>query len=91
MSERIIKLMDIRELLVRIRAQSSDRQVERDTGFKRRTVKRYREWATQQGLVEGELPSLEGLQTLLAQSFEEKHHPKTSPRSRNIAPRLRLG
>jgi transposase len=76
MSERIIKLMDIRELLVHIRAQSSDRQVERDTGFNRRTVKRYREWATQQGLLEGELPSLEGLQVLVAQSFQEKTPPQ---------------
>jgi hypothetical protein len=76
MSERITKLMDIRELLVHIRAQSSDRQVERDTGFNRRTVKRYREWATGQGLLEGELPSLEGLQVLVAESFQEKTPPQ---------------
>jgi hypothetical protein len=76
MSERIIKLMDIRELLVHIRAKSSDRQVERNTGFKRRTVKRYREWATQQGLLGGELPNLEGVQVLVAQSFQEKTPPQ---------------
>lgn len=76
MSERITKLMDIRELLLHIRAQSSDRQVERDTGFNRRTVKRYREWAAQQGLLKGEMPALEELQALVRQSFEEKTPPQ---------------
>jgi len=76
MSERIIKLMDIRELLLHIRAQSSDRQVERDTGFNRRTVKRYREWGAQQGLLEGEMPTLEELQALVARTFREKTPPQ---------------
>jgi len=76
MSERIKNLMDIRELLLHLRAQSSDRQVERDTGFNRRTVKRYREWAVQQKLLEGELPDLEELRTLLGESFVEKKPPQ---------------
>jgi transposase len=76
MSKRIKKLMDIRELLLHIRANSSDRQVERDTGFNRRTVKRYREWATQQNLLSGEMPSLEELQKLLKESFAEKKPPQ---------------
>jgi hypothetical protein len=53
MTERKLKLMDIRELLLHLRAQSSDRQIRKDTGLNRRTIKRYREWAHSQGLLEG--------------------------------------
>jgi transposase len=76
MSERILNLMDIRELLIHIRAHSSYRQIQRDTGFDRRTVKRYREWAQAQGLLEGALPGLEDLQQLLERSFQEKTPPQ---------------
>ncbi len=76
MSERILKLMDIRELILHIRNQSSDRQIQRDTGIDRRTVKRYREWALEQGLLEGEMPPLETLQALVANSFQEKTPPQ---------------
>jgi len=76
MSERKLKIMDIRELLIHIRAQSSDRQVSRDTGFNRRTVKRYREWGQKQGLLEGEMPSLEELQSCVTASLPEKTPPQ---------------
>jgi transposase len=76
MSERILKLMDIRELILHIRNQSSDRQIQRDTGIDRRTVKRYREWALEQGLLEGDMPPLETLQALVASSFQEKTPPQ---------------
>lgn len=78
MNERILKLMDIRELLLHIRAQSSDRQVQRDSGFDRRTVRRYREWAETQGLLEGEMPSLEELQALVESTFQEKSPPQNT-------------
>jgi DNA-binding CsgD family transcriptional regulator len=51
--------MDVREILHQIRSGSSDRQVGRDLRIDRRTVKRYREWAQEQGLLVGELPELE--------------------------------
>jgi transposase len=76
MSERTLKLMDIRELLLHLRAQSSDRQVARDTGFNRRTVRRYREWAQEHGLLEGELPGLEALQRSLSVSMPERTPPQ---------------
>jgi len=76
MSERKLKMMDIRELLLHLRAQSSDRQVARETGFNRRTVKRYREWAQEQGLLEGEMPSLEELQARVSGSLSEKVPPQ---------------
>jgi transposase len=76
MSARKLKMMDIRELLLHIRAQTSDRQVARDTGFNRRTVRRYREWAQEQGLLEGEMPALEELQTRVTTSLAEKTPPQ---------------
>jgi len=76
MSERILNIMDIRELLIHIRAQSSNRQVQRDTGLDRRTVQRYREWAQEQRLLEGEMPSLEVLQARVERSFQEKVPPQ---------------
>jgi len=61
---------------VHIRAESSDRQVARDTGHNRRTVKRYREWAQAQGLLEGELPGLEALQELVTTSLPMRTPPQ---------------
>jgi transposase len=68
--------MDIRELLIHLRAQSSDRQIQRDMELNRRTIKRYREWAQAQGLLNGELPALEELLERLAASFQEKTPPQ---------------
>ncbi len=56
--------MDIRELLIHIRAGSSNRQIERDTGIDRRTVARYRGWAETHGLLAGPLPPLGDLLAL---------------------------
>lgn len=66
--------MDIREILNHLRSAASDRQIHRDTGIARRTVKRYREWAQAQNLLEGPLPPLEELQALL-----ESTQPGSSP------------
>lgn len=76
MNERILNVMDIRELLLHLRAQPSNRQVYRDTGVDRRTVQRYREWAKEQGLLEGEMPSLEELLVKLEVCFREKMPPQ---------------
>jgi transposase len=76
MSNRRKDLMDIRELLLHIRAQSSDRQVQRDTGTDRRTVRRYREWAQAQGLLEGALPALELLQDLAEKTLPGRLPPQ---------------
>lgn len=76
MKTRNLTLMDIREILVHMRAQSSDRQVARDTGHNRRTIRRYREWAESEGLLEGELPALEELQKRLKASLPERTPPQ---------------
>ncbi|MBT3265686.1 IS21 family transposase [Candidatus Poribacteria bacterium] len=57
--------MDVRAALVLLRRGLSERQVARQLGAHRVTVKRYRVWAEAQGLLEGDLPPLEELQPLL--------------------------
>jgi transposase len=61
--------MDVRELVRHLRANDSDRAVQRDTAIDRRTVQRYRSWALAQGLLEGPLPALEELQRLVEQTL----------------------
>jgi transposase len=61
--------MDIREIVNQLRSRASDRQISKDMEIDRRTVKRYREWAQEQGLMEGELPKLEELQKLAARTL----------------------
>lgn len=56
--------MDIREVLLHIRAGDSDNRIGQDLNIDRRTVKRYRVWGETHGLLEGELPSLERLHQL---------------------------
>lgn len=57
--------MEVREILRQIRAGESDHAIRRNLGVHRATVKKYREWATEQGLLEGELPPVEDLQARL--------------------------
>jgi len=68
--------MDIRELLLHMRAGSSNRRIERDTGVDRRTVKEYREWAKAQGLLVGPLPPVEEIQVLLEQTMPKQLPPQ---------------
>ncbi len=78
MTERKLKFMDIRALLLHLRAQSSDRQIQKDLGLNRRTIKRYREWAQSQGLLEGALPSPEELSARLQATLPEKTPPQNA-------------
>lgn len=65
--------MDVREILRQIRAGESDRAIGRNLKINRATVKKYREWAQGEGVLEGELPPIEELQTrLLAQRSEQR-------------------
>jgi transposase len=76
MTNRRKDTMDIRELLLHMRAGSSDRQIERDTGTDRRTARHYREWAVTQGLLQGSLPPLEEVQSLLGQTMPTQLPPQ---------------
>jgi transposase len=62
--------MDIRELLIHIRDNPHNRAVQRDTGVDRRTVQRYRRWATRHGLLTEPVPPLEELHALLATTLD---------------------
>lgn len=81
MSERRLKLMEIRELMRHIREERSDRQIAKDLGIDRRTVKRYRKWGKEQGLLEGGLPDHEDLLKILDTSMPEKMPPQNSSRA----------
>jgi len=50
--------MDVQELVRLVRDGVSDREIAALVGLNRRTVSRYRRWATQQQLLEGPLPTL---------------------------------
>jgi len=76
MPERRLALMNIRELLRHMQDEPSNRKIEQQTGIDRRTVKRYREWAKEQKLLEGPLPSHEELLRLLEETLPEKKPPQ---------------
>jgi transposase len=69
MPGRRLPTLDIRTLLIHLRTNASDRDLNRTTGLARRTLARYRQWAQQHHLLEGELPPLEALQLLLEQTL----------------------
>lgn len=69
--------MDIRELLRYIQQTPSDRAVARATGTHRRTVQRYRQWASAQGLLSGALPPLAQLHALITQTCPALPPPQT--------------
>jgi transposase len=64
-----------------IREGRSDRQIGRDLKVDRRTVKRYRKWAEEQGLLNGELPDHESLLKTMDLTMPEKIPPQNSSRA----------
>ncbi len=81
MSERRKPLMDIREIIRHIREGRSDRQIGKDLGVDRRTVKRYRQWAQEQSLLTGDLPDHETLLKTLDVTLPEKVPPQNSSKA----------
>lgn len=62
MPARRIEDLNIRELVHRLRQGESDRQVSRDLGLSRNTVKKYREWAAAEKFLQSEeLPTIKTL------------------------------
>ena len=61
-----IDVLDIREIIRRLQAGDGERQIARDTGRSRNTVKKYKQWAEAEGLLEvGELPDPKSLEERL--------------------------
>lgn len=68
--------MDIREFIRHIREGRSDRAIADTLGVNRKTVARYRAWALEQGLLEGDLPELGDLQRLLDETINAPPPPQ---------------
>jgi len=63
-------VLDIREIVRRLRLGETERQIARDLAIARKTVKKYRDWAKAQGyLDEAELPELGVIEARFISSF----------------------
>jgi len=80
MSDRRLKTMDIHALLRRIQSGEKDRQIARALHIDRKTVAKYRAWATAHNLLEGPLPDLNTLHRLLTENTNNDN-PLRSPSS----------
>jgi transposase len=78
MAGRSKDLMDVRELIRHLRTTPSDRAVARTLEMHRKTVRRYRLWASQHDLLgEHPLPPLEELQALVERTLTSPPPPQT--------------
>jgi transposase len=79
MAGRTVPVHDLRELLRHLRTTTNDSAVQRTIGLNRRTIARYRAWATQQGLLDPTqpLPPLEALQQLISATLVVRPPPQT--------------
>jgi transposase len=68
--------MDIQEIIRRLRAGQSDRAIHEDLGVHRNTVKKYRQWAEANNVLDGEIPDMEALQQLLDETLPQAPPPK---------------
>ena len=68
MSGRRTNVLDVRELMRHLQAGESDRQTAEALHLTRKTVGKYRAWAIQHNLLQGELPTPEELARLLKQA-----------------------
>jgi len=71
-----LSTMDLQELLRRLRVGESRGAIVRAMKMSPNTVKTYRRWATQQGLLEGELPDLTTLEALRRQTYSSPARPR---------------
>src|SRR5579863_7888693 len=71
-------VLEIAEVVRLVRAGASDRRIVELLGLNRRTVAKYRSWAQEQGLVEGELPPARTLQEVLDRTLPKAIPPQQS-------------
>ena len=76
MANRRTKLMDVREIIHRLRAGNSKRQIARDLQLNWRTVKKYASWAEAENLLTDELPPPEELQKRFVAAFPTASPPQ---------------
>ena len=76
MSGRRVDVIDIREVLRQVRLGASDRAIAKALHASRNSVKKYREWAQEQGLLVGELPPTDRLLALLQATMPEVPPPQ---------------
>ena len=84
--------MDIREIIRRLRAGESERQIAKAMGVNRKTAGRYHRWAQEHGLLTGALPPLEALQALVEKTWRVSAPPQnvsTVEPYREVVTRLR--
>src|SRR5579863_9169326 len=65
MANRRVSTVDMLEILRLVRAGESNSTIAQVLGCNRRTVIKYRQWITEQSLLDGPLPSAGALQRLL--------------------------
>lgn len=78
MSNRRLNTMDLHQLVRRLRANEKDRRIAKTLRLDRRTVAKYRAWATTQHLLEGEMPDHQALHALAKATLDA-----TPPPSQN--------
>lgn len=71
MSGRRTSVLDIREILRRVQLGESDRAIAGALRISRKTVKKYREWAEQEGLLPGDLPATHEIHAHLQSTLPE--------------------
>lgn len=76
MSRRGKNIVDVIALLQHMRAGDSNRRIKKVLQVDRRTAQRYREWAEEHGLLVGDLPPIEEIQQLLAETFDKPAPPQ---------------
>lgn len=84
--------MDVYEVLRLAKLGKSDRRIASALGINRKTVGKYRAWAQELGVLDGELPSLAELHQLLEETWPDQVPPQsvsTVAPYREIITRLR--
>jgi transposase len=76
MAGRRLMTLDVRELLRRLRAGESHRRIARDLGVARKTVRRYRDLAKEEGFLDGPLLPVEELDRRLDERMPESSLPR---------------
>jgi transposase len=70
-------VLDVREVVRRLQAGATDRAIARELGMARKTVAKYRERATEEGWIEGVMPSLEELEARVRALLPHSNLPRT--------------